>query len=281
MRLDIESLRTFRALVETGSVTSAAAQLHLTQSAVSWKMKRLEERIGATLVTRNGRELVLTEIGNELLEHAELLVSAHDVAVDSLQRSQLKGTVHLGMNDEPDAHDVAGLLARFKRRHPLVRLQVKMGQSNPIAHQLRGGQLDIALIQTLKPEGRDQVLWTESLHWVSSPTFVLEDSGAVPLVGFGPDCLYRSAILQGLQQVGASHYSSFEGESSQAVRNAITAGFGVGVLNQRSLSGDCQPWTLPGLDSSLPQASFVLRVNSRSRSAAVRALADEITESTF
>ena len=281
MRLDIESLRTFRALIETGSVTDAAAQLHLTQSAVSWKMKRLEERIGATLVTRNGRELILTEIGVELLEHAELLVSAHDIAVDSLQRSQLEGTVHLGMNDEPDANDVAGLLARFKRRHPMVRLQVKMGQSDLIAQQLRGGQLDIALIQTLKPEDGDRVLWTESLHWVCSPTFVLEDEEAVPLVGFGPGCLYRSAILQGLQEAGASHYSAFEGENSQAVRNAIAAGFGVGVLNERSLSEDCKPWSLSGLNSSLPEASFVLRVNNRSRSSAVRALVDEIAESTF
>jgi DNA-binding transcriptional LysR family regulator len=281
MRLDIESLRTFRALIETGSVTNAAAQLHLTQSAVSWKMKRLEERIGATLVTRNGRELILSEIGVELLEHAELLVSAHDVAVDSLQRSQLKGTVHLGMNDEPDANDVAGLLARFKRRHPMVRLQVKMGQSDPIAQQLRGGQLDIALIQTLKPEEHDQILWTESLHWLSAPGFLLPNQEAVPLVGFGPNCLYRSAILSGLQAAGLGHYSAFEGESSQAVRNAIVAGFGVGVLNERSLSKECKPWTHPGLDQSLPQASFVLRVNSRSRSSAVRALVDEIAESTF
>ncbi len=281
MRLDIESLRTFRALVETGSVTSAAAQLHLTQSAVSWKMKRLEERIGATLVTRDGRDLLLTEIGTELLEHAELLVSAHDVAVDSLQRSQLKGTVHLGMNDEPDAYAVAGLLARFKRRHPLVRLKVKMGQSDPIAQQLRGGQLDVALIQTLEPEDRDRILWTESLHWVSSPTFILDDGEAVPLVGFGPNCLYRTVILQGLQAAGVSHYSAFEGESSQAIRNAIAAGFGVGVLNERGLSEECKPWTLPDLDESLPQASFVLRVNTRSRSSAVRALVDEITDSSF
>ena len=82
MRLDIESLRTFRAVVDSGSVTHAASQLNLTQSAVSWKMKRLEERLGSPLLVRDGRNMTLTELGSELLVHAEQIVSAHDDAVD-------------------------------------------------------------------------------------------------------------------------------------------------------------------------------------------------------
>lgn len=161
LRLDVESLRTFRAVVACGSVTQAASQLHLTQSAVSWKMKRLEERLGSPLLVRDGRELTLTELGSELLIHAEQIVGAHDDAVDSLQQSQLQGTVHLGINDELEADEVAALLARFQRRHPLVRLHVRMGLSGPIAQLVRGGDLDLALIQVIEPAPRDKVLWTE------------------------------------------------------------------------------------------------------------------------
>ena len=82
LRLDVESLRTFRAVVDCGSVTQAASQLNLTQSAVSWKMKRLEERLGSPLLVRDGRELSLTELGSELLIHAEQIVGAHDDAVE-------------------------------------------------------------------------------------------------------------------------------------------------------------------------------------------------------
>jgi DNA-binding transcriptional LysR family regulator len=135
LRLDVESLRTFRAVVDCGSVTQAASQLNLTQSAVSWKMKRLEERLGSPLLVRDGRELSLTELGSELLVHAEQIVGAHDDAVDSLQQSQLEGTVHLGINDELEADEVATLLARFQRRHPMVRLHVRMGLSGPIARR--------------------------------------------------------------------------------------------------------------------------------------------------
>ncbi len=276
MRLDVESLRAFRAVVDCESVTRAASQLNPTQSAVSWKMKRLEERLGSPLLVRDGREVALTELGVELLEHAELIVTAHDDAVDSLQRSQLEGTVHLGINDELEADDVATLLARFRRRHPMVRLHVRMGLSGPIAQLVRGGDLDLALIQVLDPQQRDEVLWTESIQWIASPTYVPDMNEALPLVTFGPNSSYRELMLDALRDAGIEHYVAFESESSAGVRSAVAAGFGVAVINERGVTEECLPWEVPGLEVDLPTASFVVRVNSRSRTTAVRTLVDEI-----
>lgn len=276
MRLDVESLRAFRSVIDSGSVTQAAAQLNLSQSAVSWKMKRLEERLGSPLFLRNGRDLALTDLGNELLEHADQIVTAHDDAVDSLQRSQLEGTVHLGINDELEADEVASLLARFRRRHPMVRLHVRMGLSGPIAQLLRGGELDLALIQVLEPKPRDRVLWTEELRWIVSPTYAPDADEAVPLVTFGPQSNYRDLMIDALRSCDIEHYVAFESESSAGVRSAVTAGFGVALINERGVTDECSPWELPGLDTEMPTASFILRVNSRSRTSAVRTLVDEI-----
>lgn len=279
MRLDVESLRAFRVVVGCGSLTQAASQLNLTQSAVSWKMKRLEERLGSPLLLRDGRELALTELGIELLAHAEQIVTAHDDAVDSLQRSQLEGIVHLGINDELQADEVASLLARFQRRHPMIRLHVRMGLSGPIAQQLRGGELDVALIQVFEPLQRDHVLWTESIRWITSATPRTELTEALPLVTFGPHCIYRDIMMSELRAAGIDHYVAFEAESSAGVRNAVVAGFGIALLNERGVTEDCATWTVPGRRSELPSASFVVRVNSRSRTAAVRTLVDEIRAS--
>lgn len=276
MRLDVESLRTFQTVVEAGSVTRAASRLNLTQSAVSWKLKRLEERLGSPLLVRDGREHALTELGAELLVHAEQIVAAHDDAVDSLQRSQLEGTVHLGINDELEADDIAALLARFQRRHPLVRLRVRMGLSGPISQLVRSGDLDLALIQVFDVADRDRVLWTESLTWVASPTFVHENADALPLVTFGPNSNYSDMMFDALRAAGIAHYVAFESESSGGVRSAVIAGIGVAILNERGVTDECATWTMPGLDVGLPTASFVLRVNSRSRTSAVRTLIDEI-----
>lgn len=276
VRLDVESLRAFRAVVSSGSVTQAAAQLHLTQSAVSWKMKRLEERLGSPLFVRDGRDLALTDLGTELLTHAEQIVIAHDDAVDSLQRSQLEGTIHLGVNDELETDVVAALLARFRRRHPMVRLHVRMGLSGPIAQLVRGGELDLALIQVLDPHARDHVLWNESIQWIASPTYVHDPADALALVTFGPNSNYRTLMIDALRGAGIDHYIAFESESSAGVRSAVAAGFGVALINERGITDECPAWVVPGLETEIPDASFVVRVNSRSRTTAVRTLVDEI-----
>lgn len=276
MRLDVESLRAFRTVVDCESVTQAAAQLNLTQSAVSWKMKRLEERLGSPLLLRDGREVTLTDIGHELLAHAEKIVTAHDDAVDGLQRSQLEGTVHLGINDELEAEELASLLTRFQRRHPLVRLHVRMGLSGPIAQLLRGGDLDVALIQVFEPKQRDEVLWTESIRWIASAALTPDMSVALPLVTFGPHCIYRRLMDRALRAEGIDSYVAFEAESSAGVRSAVATGFGVALINERGVSDECPRWDVPALDHEMPDASFVIRVNSRSRTVAVRTLVDEI-----
>lgn len=279
MRLDVESLRAFRAVVSSGSVTQAASQLNLTQSAVSWKMKRLEERLGSPLIVRDGRDVALTDLGSELLQHAEQIVTAHDDAVDSLQRSQLEGTIHLGINDELEVDDVAALLARFQRRHPMVRLHVRIGLSGHIAQLVRGGDLDLALIQVLEPHARDHVLWTEAIEWIASPTFVTNPLEPLPLVTFGPNSNYRVLMLEALRAAGIDQYVAFESESSAGVRSAVAAGFGVALINERGVTAECPLWDAPAKLAKMPTGSFVVRVNSRSRTTAVRTLVDEIRSS--
>ena len=278
VRLDIESLRMFQAVVSTGSFTEAAAQLNLTQSAVSWKMKRLEERLGAPLISREGRQIHLTEFGDELLQHAERIVGAHDEAVDSLYKSQLEGTVKLGTNDEIEAIAMAQVAASFRRRHPMVRLHHRVGLSAPISQQLKSGELDVAIIQTFEPESGDVVLWSDRLQWVCSPSYADHEGEHVPLITFGPNCIVRPVMLDNLTQAGVDHFSSFEAENSVAVWSAIAANLGVGVMNERNCLQEHRIWSREGLDPTLPEVHFVVRTNTRSRSAAVAALVDEFVE---
>ncbi len=268
----------FQAVVSTGSFTEAAAQLNLTQSAVSWKMKRLEERLGAPLISREGRQIHLTEFGTELLDHAQKIVGAHDEAVDSLYKSQLDGTVKLGTNDEIEAIAMSQVAASFRRRHPMVRLSHRVGLSLPISQQLASGDLDVAIIQTFEPEPGDVVLWNDRLQWVCSPSYIDHDGEHVPLVTFGTSCIVRPVMVDTLNAAGIDHFSAFEAENSVAVWSAISANLGVGVMNERNCLQDHRIWTRDGLDPNLPDVHFVVRTNSRSRSAAVAALVDEFVE---
>ena len=281
MRLDIDSLRAFRAIVESGSFTGAASRLYLTQSAVSWKIKRLEERLGHTLLVRKGKGIELTEMGQELLHHAERILDAHDEAVASLELSELSGTVRLGCNDEPDLAGIAEVIRAFQVRHPQVRVHTRIALSSVVSSWLRAGELDLAIVQVVSDEvdEHDVVLRTDQLAWFADPSLILAEDGKIPLVTFGPKCFYRPIAERRLRDAGFDYAVTIECESSSGVVAAVEAGLGVALLNTRhpaapSTIRHWQDEVLPAAD--LPEVSLVARRSNRSRDAAVRSLLAEL-----
>ncbi|MCL4124145.1 UNVERIFIED_CONTAM: hypothetical protein GTU68_032875, partial [Idotea baltica] len=280
--LDIDSLRTLRAIVESGSFTGAAARLHLTQSAVSWKIKRLEERLGHALLVRDGKTIEPTEMGHELLAHAERILSAHDEAVASLKLRELTGTVRLGCNDEPQIDQVAEIIRNFRSVHTRVGVHTRIALSSVVGAWLRAGELDLAIIQVLADEVKetDTILRHDRLEWFASPDLALEEDGSVPLITFGPRGFYRPIAERLLRDAGFDHVIVVECESSAGVIAAVEAGLGVAVLNVKhpvaahlTVRGEEL-----GLPDGLPEVKLVARRSQRSRDSAVRALQAALVE---
>src|ERR1700674_4567653 len=98
--LDVDQLRTFIAIVESGSFTRAADAVHKTQSAVSMQMKRLEERLERPIFTRDGRTSKLTEDGERLLDFARRIVKLNVEALAAFSDFALTGRVRLGVPDD-------------------------------------------------------------------------------------------------------------------------------------------------------------------------------------
>jgi len=282
VRLDIDSLRTLRAIVEAGSFTGAAARLHLTQSAVSWKIKRLEERLGHALLVRDGKSIEPTEMGHELLAHAERILTAHDEAVASLKLRELTGTVRLGCNDEPQINQVADIIRAFRIEHPKVGVRTRIGLSSVVGAWLRAGELDLAIIQVLAEDVKenDVILRHDRLGWFASPDLTLEPDGSVPLITFGPRGFYRPIVEGLLRDVGFGSIVVVECESTAGVIAAVEAGLGVAVLNvNHPVAADAvvRGGEL-GLPDGLPEVKLVARRSQRSRESAVRALLGQLVE---
>ena len=280
MRLDIDSLRAFRAIVESGSFTGAASRLYLTQSAVSWKIKRLEERLGHTLLVRKGKGIELTEMGQELLTHAEKILDAHDEAVASLELSELSGTVRLGCNDEPELSGIAEVIRTFQMKHPQVRVHTRIAPSSVVNSWLRAGELDLAIVQVVSDavDENDVVLRSDQLAWYAGPELALPDDGKIPLITFGPKCFYRPIAERRLRDAGLDYVVTIECESSSGVMAAVEAGLGVALLNTRHPAAPSQirHWQDVVLPADLPEVSLVARRSNRSRDAAVRSLLSEL-----
>ena len=120
MKFDIDSLRALQTVVDAGSVEAAAHQLCVSRSAVSWKLKRLQERTGCKLLEKEGRRLRLTEDGHELLAYGRQIIDIHDAAVRRFQPVNSPYVVRIGATEGAGSAPILDTVAPWFRRYPLL-----------------------------------------------------------------------------------------------------------------------------------------------------------------
>lgn len=263
MKLDVESLRTLHTVAALGTFKEVARELGVSQSAVSWKMKRLEERVGLDLVERSDGEMSLTPDGNDLLLYAEKIISAHDEAVEHLSRSDLEGVIRLGTNEDHGGVELAEVLARFGRMYPQVELRVRVGLSGDVSEWLDAGEVDLAILQ-LPVDDRspdDDLLWTDQLWWIQGTGHSIPLGQPIPVVSFGPgfSCLEHSE--RSLDSAGLDHHVVLESPMLSGVQRAVEAGLGVAPLHRRNLTERMTEWE-HAAQCPLPEVCEVIRCRS-------------------
>ena len=278
MRLDTESLRALKLVAEVGGVTDAAERLCLSQSAVSWKLRRLEERVGRTLLHREGRTLRPTRHGRELIAFADRILSAHDAAVQRFQGSELSGSIRLGATDDFAVARVAGIAGRFRWAHPAIRLQVRVESSITLAEWVEAGEVDLAVMpveaRDLRPG--DHRLWRDQLRFVQAADSDFPADEPLPLVTFGPRCFYGQVAGALLDAAGIPYEEVLQSASIAGVRAAVSAGFGVALLNRGFMSDDQFEWPGAAAIATPPDIHYVLRASHSSLSAAEQTLVNEL-----
>src|SRR6202163_1198178 len=140
--LDVDQLRTFIAIVESGSFTKAADGGHKTQSAVSMQMKRLEERLERSIFARDGRASKLTEDGERLLDYARRIVRLNVEALATFSKTELSGRVRLGVPDDYADRYLPEIMARFSRAYPGAELSVICEPTVDLIERIDAGELD-------------------------------------------------------------------------------------------------------------------------------------------
>jgi len=144
--LQTDWLKCFVAVVDAGSLSSAASEVHRSQSAVSMQLKKLENALGLRLVERGSRTLALTHDGQTLLGYARRILDLHAEAQVALQGEQLTGRVRLGVPDDYAAKYLTPVLKRFAPRHSGVEIELICEQSTSLIPRIAHGELDLALV---------------------------------------------------------------------------------------------------------------------------------------
>jgi len=154
--INLNDLTVFLAAAECGNFSETGRQLHLSQPAISQKIVSLEKRFGTKLFTRQGRAVRLTETGKTLQPIArELLSSARHLeeTMASLQ-GELVGEMNIGCSTASGKYLLPGLIARFRRQYPQVRINVLISSRNSVLDRLLAGELSLG-VSSKKIEHRD------------------------------------------------------------------------------------------------------------------------------
>lgn len=275
-KLDIGALAALCAIRDQGGVTRAADHLALSQSAVSHKIKRLEEGLGCTLLSRRPGAPRFTPEGERLLSYARRILGLHDEAVMSLGTEPLSGRLRLGVTEDTTGGRLSHILGRFTRLYPRVAVQASVGQSLAIAAQLDRGELDVAVMQVFAHERRptDIVLSEDSLHWIKSPDLRLDWGRAIPFLAFDNDCFYRRWAMNAEPLPTHGFTTVLECASLAGILSAVQSGLGVTLLNARHLTPAIEVMS-EGFPAA-PHIAYVIRVGDKARSPAVRTLVEEI-----
>lgn len=143
--MDLTLLRAFVTVARVGNLTRAAAQLHLTQPAVSLQIKNLQETLGVALFARTSHGLTLTRDGQALLPHAERALSAAgDVErAAAALRQEVRGRLRIGTILDPAFLRLGGFLRQFVETYPQIETALRHGMSGWVAGQIRAGELDV------------------------------------------------------------------------------------------------------------------------------------------
>jgi len=230
---DLELLRSFVSVVDSGGFTRAGERVHKTQSTVSQQIKRLEDDVGRPLLNRAGKTVVPTEDGERLLSYARRMLSLAEEARDVLARPSDEGAVRLGIPEDFAAYRLTELLANFARARPGLRLDVRADQSIHLRRDLERGELDLALLKRAAGEKGGIAVWPERVHWVTSKANPVDLScGSVPLIGFPAGCLYRAGAIHAIEAAGRSWHMAYSSSSLVGIQAAVGAGLGLGILSE-------------------------------------------------
>ncbi|SEG21881.1 LysR family transcriptional regulator [Jhaorihella thermophila] len=227
--LDITTLRSFIAVADSGGVTRAAGFLHLTQSAVSMQIKRLEETLGVELLDRSGRTIALTAAGEQLLVYARRMVGLNDEVVSRLTDQAFEGEIILGVPHDIVYPVIPRVLKRFNALYPRMRVQLIASYTRRLQEHFARGECD--LILTTEPTtGTEAETLTElPLCWVGAP------GGAAwrrrPLrLAFGRQCMFRPKVIAALDQAGLPWELAVETDSDRTIEATVSADLAVHVV---------------------------------------------------
>ena len=295
--LDVRRLRVLREVAARGSFSAAAEALHFTQSAVSQQIAALEREAGTTLVERSARGVRLTEAGEVLVRHTDVILARLADAEAELEAlSGLRGgRLRLAAFPSAASSIAPEAIARFRARHPDIELSMIPAEPEDAQDKLRAGEVDIALLIETPWGECDADTTLERLHLLDDPMFVclqrdhpraakaklrLEDLREESwLLGSTNSCPDGAIFLRACERAGFEPTIAFDSDDYPAIQGFVAAGIGVALIPDLALTSVREDVVIRSLTPRAPVRRIMAATLAGGyRSAAATAMLDILVE---
>ena len=306
---DIAALRSLVAGVDLGSFAKAADRVARSTSAVSAQIRKLEEQAGAPLFVKAGRGLALTDAGDAMLRYARRMIELNDEAAAAVRGATLDGWVRIGLQEDFGEAILPGVLGRFARAHPKVRIEARVARNADLLERLDVNQLDLALVWgdpasaafVARTGIGSEEIARVPMRWIGATGSGATGSGAagfgaagggeagarpaytrddpLPLVMFDRPCRFFASATNALDRAGVPWRVAFTTPSLAGLWAAAAAGLGLTVRSHHGLPAtvrllDAAPLGLP----ELPSLPLMLLRRASSTTPTVERLARIMTQ---
>lgn len=253
--MDMRQLRYFAQVVESGSFSKAATQLHVAQPALSQHVRHMEEELGVSLLHRGTHGVSTTEAGDRLMRHAKRILAEFAEIPDSVRGEAIapRGEVRFGLPGTVSELLAAPLIEAARDRYPDVRIRVVEAMSGYILDWLKRGDIDLAMIyNTSSPKGLAvHHGLSEEICLFARPSFGgkddiegaavrLEDAALLPLLVPGPGHGLRELIEEAAQTLRIPITPAVEIDSYSQIKKLAQRGLGYGILPRMAVQREAE-----------------------------------------
>ncbi len=257
VNLPTSLLRSFVAIVDTGSMLNASEQVFVTQSALSLQIKRLEELVQQALFLREGRRLNLTPAGNVMLDYARRVLNLHDELVGAVTAGRFKGPARIGMVQDFADNLLSGLLSRFSELHPEAQIYARVAGTAEL--QALYDRLDLDILLGFAAPNDAHAVTIAAMSWYGDSALIERE--VIPLAVLEEPCRFREAAIRGLDDASIPYRIAVETPNLGTLKAAVEAGLGL-TCRTRLFLGDA-----PGLEHErlppLPKVAAILRAHDK------------------
>ena len=251
--LDVKRLRVLREVAEQGSFSAAADALNFTQSAVSQQIAALERETGTTLLQRGTGGVRLTDAGEALVAHTEVILARLDDAERELAAiAGLKGgRVRLASFPSAGATLVTEAVSMYRERHPDVELSLSEGEPHETIPRLKRGDFDVAVVfEDSFRTGDETLAGLDCVHLLDDPMCVvvpaghslsarkairLGDLAGEPWVAGCGGGLCQDMLVDACARTGFEPNVAFESNDHNVLVGLVASGVGVALLPELAL----------------------------------------------